>query len=142
VTDSEMVEVISVDDHEQALAIMELLKAKGVPDVGFWPKDVLDTSVGTLSGGPLPLQPPYRSHAKEPLGPFAVYVPESGGNADPRSGFGMPWIRAYPHASVANPRHARSIAAHWRPSSERADRTGAGGVRCWASAGPSGMLGA
>jgi hypothetical protein len=35
VTDSEMVEVISVDDHDQALAIMELLKAKGVPDVGF-----------------------------------------------------------------------------------------------------------
>jgi hypothetical protein len=76
VTDSEMVEVISVDDHEQALAIIELLKAKGVPDVGFWPKDVLDTSIGILGGGPMPLQPPYRFHAKEPQGPFAVYVPE------------------------------------------------------------------
>jgi hypothetical protein len=37
---------------------------------------VLDTSVGILGGGPLPLQPPYRFHAKEPQGPFAVYVPE------------------------------------------------------------------
>ena len=36
-----------------------------MPEVGFWPKDMLeDTSVGIVGGGPLPLEPPYRFERK------------------------------------------------------------------------------
>ena len=60
---TEMAEVLTVSDLRRAQAIVRLLEARGVQDVGLWPRDMLDTSIGILGGGPL-FQPPYRFHAK------------------------------------------------------------------------------
>jgi len=70
----EMVEVITVADHKRALAVIKLLKQKGVHDVGFWPRDMLGSDIGILGGGPLPLELPFRFQAREPAGPFVIAV--------------------------------------------------------------------
>ena len=75
---SEMSEVVIVAGHERAVAIVRLLKAKGVHEVGFWPKDVLDSGVGIIGGTglPYPLMPPYRFPARAPAGPYIIAVPK------------------------------------------------------------------
>jgi hypothetical protein len=70
-----MVEVACVDDHRRAQAIVALLKDKGLPTVGFWPKDVLHTSIGMVGHGYAFSATP-RLRSKEPQGPFAISVPE------------------------------------------------------------------
>ena len=67
---TEMAEVLTVADHRRALAIVRLLEARNVPEVSLWPRDMLDTSIGILGGGPLPLEPPFRFRPKSPAGPF------------------------------------------------------------------------
>jgi hypothetical protein len=74
-SEEHMVEVACVDDHRRAQAIVALLKAKGLPTVGFWPQDMLRTSIGIIGHGfAVGMAPRLRS--KEPQGPFAISVPE------------------------------------------------------------------
>jgi len=74
----EMSEVVTVADHERAVAIVRLLKAMGVYEVGFWPKDVLRSDIGIIGGTglPFPLMPPYRFRARAPAGPYIIAVPK------------------------------------------------------------------
>ena len=71
----EMAELVTVPDARRARGTIRYLKAHGFHDVSFWPKDILDSSIGILGGGPLPLEPPFRSKAKSPQGPFVIAVP-------------------------------------------------------------------
>jgi hypothetical protein len=75
---ADMAEVVTVADHERAVAIVRLLKAKGVHEVGFWPKDMLDSGIGIIGGTglPFPLMPPYRFQARAPAGPYVVAAPK------------------------------------------------------------------
>ena len=101
-----MAEVLTVSDLRRAQAIVRLLEARGVQDVGLWPQDMLDTSIGILGGGPL-FQPPYRFHAKGPAGPFLITVSEDL----------APLARRYLESPAAEAEIARLVAADDAPAS-------------------------
>ena len=72
---TDMAELVTVTDARRARGTVRYLKANGFHDVALWPKDMLDSSIGILGGGPLPLELPFRLKAKSPQGPFVIAVP-------------------------------------------------------------------
>ena len=66
------VDLIVVQDHEQAEEIIKILKQAGLHHIEFWPEDMLDPSIGILGHGFM--EPVFRVRAHGPQGPFHIEV--------------------------------------------------------------------